>query len=204
MINFPSLFDTDTQLDTDTKQADTHQTNTDAPKTRVVAHTDTPCVAAPYLAAAQENHTPMMQQYLQLKSSHPDILLFYRMGDFYELFYSDAQKAAHLLDITLTSRGQSAGQAVPMAGVPAQALDQYLAKLVLAGESVAICEQTGDNAGIKGPMKREVVRIITPGTLSEEALLQATRDNWLCAVYQQQSLWGLSAIDISCGRFIIL
>lgn len=184
MINFVSLFDTDApQADTNAPQA-----NTDAP----------------HVAVLHDNHTPMMQQYLQLKSAHPDILLFYRMGDFYELFYSDAQKAAHLLDITLTSRGQSAGQAVPMAGIPAHSLDQYLAKLVLAGESVAICEQTGDNAGIKGPMKREVVRIITPGTLSEEALLQATRDNWLCAVYQHQSLWGLSAIDISCGRFIVL
>ena len=155
------------------------------------------------LLIENENHTPMMQQYLQLKAEHPDILLFYRMGDFYELFFSDAEKAARLLDITLTSRGQSAGLAVPMAGIPAHAVDNYLAKLVMAGESVAICEQMGENLA-KGPMKREVVRIVTPGTLSEESLLQANKDNWLCAVYAHDNRFGLAAIEVSCGRFVVI
>src|SRR5712664_2278939 len=106
-------------------------------------------------------HTPMMQQYLRIKSQHPDILLFYRMGDFYELFYEDARRAAALLDITLTSRGQSAGQAIPMAGVPAHAVESYLARLVRKGESVAICEQLGDPAKAKGPVDRQVVRVVT-------------------------------------------
>src|ERR1700733_12840618 len=110
-----------------------------------------------------DSHTPMMQQYLRIKAQHPDVLLFYRMGDFYEMFYDDARRAAQLLDIALTQRGASAG-------VPAVTLDAYLAKLVRKGESVAICEQRGEPGKIKGPMEREVVRIVTPGTLTDEAL----------------------------------
>ncbi len=112
-------------------------------------------------------HTPVMQQYLRIKAEHPDSLLFYRMGDFYELFYEDAKKAADLLDITLTARGKSGGEAIPMAGVPYHAAEQYLARLVKLGESVAICEQVGDPATSKGPVERQVVRIITPGTLTD-------------------------------------
>lgn len=130
-----------------------------------------------------ENHTPMMRQYLTLKAENPDILLFYRMGDFYELFYDDAKKAAALLDISLTKRGASAGEPIPMAGVPYHAVEGYLAKLVQLGESVAICEQIGDPALAKGqPVERKVVRIVTPGTVSDEALLQERLDNILAAV----------------------
>ncbi len=107
-------------------------------------------------------HTPMMQQYLRLKAEHPDILLFYRMGDFYELFYDDAKRASQLLDISLTKRGASAGEPIPMAGVPHHAVENYLARLVQLGESVAICEQIGDPALSKGPVERKVVRIVTP------------------------------------------
>src|SRR5215468_11997408 len=114
-------------------------------------------------------HTPMMQQYLRVKAEHPDKLVFYRMGDFYELFYDDAERGAKLLDITLTSRGQSAGGPIPMAGVPFHAVEQYLAKLVKLGESVAICEQIGDPATSKGPVERRVTRIVTPGTLTDSA-----------------------------------
>ena len=113
------------------------------------------------------SHTPMMQQYWRLKNQHPDQLMFYRMGDFYEIFYEDAKKAAKLLDITLTARGQSAGQAIPMCGIPYHAAEGYLAKLVKLGESVVICEQVGDPATSKGPVDRQVVRIITPGTVSD-------------------------------------
>jgi DNA mismatch repair protein MutS len=121
--------------------------------------------------AGTANHTPVMQQYVRIKAEHPDILLFYRMGDFYELFYDDAQKAARLLDITLTARGASAGAPIPMAGVPYHAVEQYLAKLVKLGESVAICEQIGDVATAKGPVERKVTRIVTPGTLTDSELL---------------------------------
>ena len=116
------------------------------------------------------NHTPMMQQYLRIKAEHPDMLLFYRMGDFYEMFYGDAERAAKLLDITLTSRGASAGVPIKMAGVPYHAVEQYLARLVKLGESVAICEQIGDPALSKGPVERKVVRVVTPGTLTDAAL----------------------------------
>src|SRR5271155_984720 len=115
------------------------------------------------------NHTPVMQQYLRFKAQYPDKLLFYRMGDFYELFYDDAQKAARLLDITLTKRGQSAGEPIPMAGVPYHSAEGYLAKLIKLGESVVICEQVGDPATSKGPVERAVARILTPGTVSDEA-----------------------------------
>src|SRR5882724_1526329 len=117
-------------------------------------------------------HTPMMQQYLRIKAEYPDMLLLYRMGDFYELFFEDAERAAHLLDITLTSRGQSGGQPIKMAGVPYHAIDQYLAKLIKLNESAAICEQIGDPATSKGPVERKVTRIVTPGTLTDAGLLE--------------------------------
>ncbi len=143
----------------------------------------------------------MMQQYLRIKSDYPATLVFYRMGDFYELFYEDARKAARLLDITLTKRGQSGGEPIPMCGVPYHAVESYLGKLVRAGEAVAICEQIGDPATSKGPVERKVVRVVTPGTLTDEALLQDRRENLLCSVYQQASGWGLAALEISSGRF---
>ncbi|WP_063653937.1 DNA mismatch repair protein MutS [Candidatus Arsenophonus triatominarum] len=149
------------------------------------------------------SHTPMMQQYLRLKAQHADILLFYRMGDFYELFFDDAKKAAQLLDISLTKRGQSAGQPIPMAGVPHHAVESYLAKLVQLGESVAICEQIGDPATSKGPVERKVVRIVTPGTVTDEALLQERQDNLLAAIWQEDNLYGYATLDITSGRFII-
>src|SRR5882672_8404182 len=124
------------------------------------------------LGNSGQDHTPMMQQYLRIKAQHPDVLLFYRMGDFYELFYDDARRAAQLLDIALTQRGQSAGSAIPMAGVPVHAVENYLARLVRKGESVALCEQIGDPAKSKGPVERQVVRVVTPGTLTDEALLE--------------------------------
>jgi DNA mismatch repair protein MutS len=148
-------------------------------------------------------HTPMMQQYLGLKSEHPDILLFYRMGDFYELFFDDARRAAALLDISLTKRGQSAGTPIPMAGVPYHAVEGYLARLVQLGESVAICEQIGDPATSKGPVERKVVRIVTPGTVTDEALLNERQDNLLCAIAQQRGQYGLAQLDISSGRFLL-
>ena len=146
-------------------------------------------------------HTPMMRQYLALKAQTPDILLFYRMGDFYELFYDDAKKASALLDISLTKRGQSAGQPIPMAGVPYHAVEGYLAKLVQLGESVAICEQIGDPATAKGPVERKIVRIVTPGTVSDEALLPERQDNLLAAVYQEKKRFGLATLDMTSGRF---
>ncbi|MDP4535511.1 DNA mismatch repair protein MutS [Alkalimonas collagenimarina] len=148
-------------------------------------------------------HTPMMQQYLGLKSQHPDILLFYRMGDFYELFFDDAKRAASLLDISLTKRGQSAGQPIPMAGVPYHAVESYLARLVQLGESVAICEQVGDPATSKGPVDRKVVRIVTPGTVTDEALMQERRDHLLCAVSHSKGTYGIAWLDISSGRFML-
>ena len=152
----------------------------------------------------QKHHTPMMQQYLSIKAQHPDILVFYRMGDFYELFFDDARRAARLLDITLTTRGQSAGEPIPMAGVPYHAVDQYLARLVKQGESVAICEQIGDPAASKGPVERQVVRIVTPGTLTDDALLQERRENLLAAVAQDQDgYFGLAALELSSGRFVV-
>ncbi len=154
--------------------------------------------------SAAASHTPMMQQYLAIKAEHPDILLFYRMGDFYELFYDDARRAAELLDITLTARGKSAGNPIPMAGVPVHAVDGYLAKLVRLGESVAICEQVGDPAASKGPVAREVVRVVTPGTLTEDALLDDRRDNLIVALLGRDARYGLAALDLSSGRFTLL
>ncbi len=154
--------------------------------------------------AATMAHTPMMQQYLRIKAQHPDCLLFYRMGDFYELFYGDAQVAAEILDIALTARGKSAGSPIPMCGVPYHSVDRYLARLVEAGKSVAICEQIGDPAASKGPVAREVVRIITPGTISDEALLDARRDNTLLAICGSGAeSFGLAGIDVSSGRFVL-
>mgnify|MGYP000385069644 FL=1 len=149
-------------------------------------------------------HTPMMQQYLSIKAEHPDILVLYRMGDFYELFYDDARKASRLLEITLTSRGQSAGNPIPMAGVPVHSVEQYLSKLVRLGESVAICEQIGDPSSSKGPVERKVVRIVTPGTLTEDALLQERRDNLLVALHRDHGDgFGLASLDLSAGRFVV-
>ncbi|CCP02118.1 DNA mismatch repair protein mutS [Erwinia amylovora Ea644] len=147
------------------------------------------------------NHTPMMQQYLRLKAEHPEILLFYRMGDFYELFYDDAKRASQLLEISLTRRGSSAGDPIPMAGVPYHAVENYLAKLVQLGESVAICEQIGDPAASKGPVERKVVRIVTPGTISDEALLNERQDNLLAAIWHSPRGFGYATLDISSGRF---
>ena len=154
-------------------------------------------------ASEQAAHTPMMQQYLALKSQHPDKLLFYRMGDFYELFYDDAEKAARLLDITLTARGQSAGQPVRMAGIPYHAVEQYLAKLVKLGESAAICEQVGDPATSKGPVERKVMRVVTPGTLTDAALLDDKTDNRLLALVFQQGTLGLAWLSLASGEFVV-
>ncbi len=149
-------------------------------------------------------HTPMMQQYLKIKAQHPDILVFYRMGDFYELFYDDAKKAAQLLGISLTARGQSGGQPIPMAGVPYHAAENYLAKLLKLGEAVAICEQVGDPANSKGPVERKVTRVVTPGTLTDEALLEDRQTALLAAVHTIKSRWGLAYLDLSTGDFRVL
>ncbi|MGH8691389.1 MAG: DNA mismatch repair protein MutS, partial [Burkholderiales bacterium] len=141
----------------------------------------------------------MMQQYLRIKGEHPDILVFYRMGDFYELFYDDAEKASRLLDLTLTSRGASAGAPVKMAGVPAHSVEQYLAKLVKLGESVAICEQIGDPASAKGPVDRQVTRIVTPGTLTDSELLDEKADNVLLALARDRSTVGLAWLSLAGG-----
>lgn len=152
-------------------------------------------------AKSLQHHTPMMRQYWQLKQQHPNDLLFYRMGDFYELFYDDAKRAAEVLDLTLTKRGASAGEPVPMAGVPFHAVDGYLARLVKMGESVAICEQIGDPATSKGPVERKVVRLVTPGTLYDENLLDANSDQLLAAAYKKYESYGLACIDMASGRF---
>ncbi len=149
-------------------------------------------------------HTPMMQQYLRIKQEHRDQLVFYRMGDFYELFYDDARKASQILDITLTARGHSGGEPIPMAGIPFHAAEGYLARLVKQGESVAICEQVGDPATSKGPVERKVVRVITPGTVSDEALLEERRDNWLTAIFAHQQNYGVASLDMTSGRFQVL
>src|SRR5207302_6548443 len=141
----------------------------------------------------------LMQQYLRIKGEHPDILVFYRMGDFYELFYDDAEKASRLLDIALTSRGVSAGTPVKMAGVPAHSVEQYLAKLVKLGESVAICEQIGDPATSKGPVERRVTRVVTPGTLTDAALLAASRESLLAAVTVNGDTAGIAWIALASG-----
>ncbi|MDF1646019.1 MAG: DNA mismatch repair protein MutS [Legionellaceae bacterium] len=149
-------------------------------------------------------HTPMMQQYLGIKAEHPDMLLLYRMGDFYELFFDDAIHAAQLLDLTLTHRGQSKGKPIPMAGVPYHAVENYLARLLKKGESVAICEQIGDPALSKGPVERQVMRIVTPGTITDDALLDAKTDTLLAAIHATKKNIGLAWVDLSGGRFHLL
>lgn len=148
-------------------------------------------------------HTPLMKQFFAAKAEYPDLLLLFRMGDFYELFYDDARKAARLLDITLTQRGSSAGAPIPMAGVPVHAYEGYLARLVALGESVAICEQIGDPALAKGLVERKVVRIVTPGTVTDEALLNERRDTLLMAVSRHKSGYGLAWADLAGGRFLV-
>lgn len=150
------------------------------------------------------DHTPMMQQYLRIKAEHPHTLLFYRMGDFYELFFDDAQKAARLLNITLTARGQSAGKPIPMAGVPFHSAESYIAKLIRQGLSIAICEQIGEPKAGAGPVERQVVRILTPGTVSDAAFLEDTQDNLLIAVHADGHHFGIATLDISAGRFHLL
>jgi DNA mismatch repair protein MutS len=153
---------------------------------------------------AAKAHTPMMQQYLRIKSDYPSMLLFYRMGDFYELFFEDAQKASRLLDITLTRRGQSAGEAIPMAGVPYHAAENYIARLLKIGESVVICEQVGEVGAGKGPVERKVVRILTPGTITDEALLEERKDNLLAAVsILGNGQYGIAGLDLTGGRFMV-
>ena len=153
--------------------------------------------------AQKPEHTPMMQQYLRIKAQHPQELVFYRMGDFYELFHDDAKRAAELLDVTLTARGKSGGEPIPMAGIPYHAAEGYLARLIKAGVSVAICEQIGDPATSKGPVERQVVRIVTPGTVTDEALLNERRDNLLAAAAQVGDQFGLALLDLATGRFVV-
>ncbi len=148
-------------------------------------------------------YTPMIQQYWRIKAQHPNDLLLYRMGDFYELFFDDAIKIAKLLDITLTTRGQSAGQPIPMAGVPHHAAENYIARLVRLGETVVICEQIGDPGSSKGPMERKVTRIITPGTLTEEAFLNPNQENYIASIYQTKNIYGLAILEFSTGHFTI-
>ena len=155
----------------------------------------------------KDNHTPMMRQYFGLKSQHPNQMLFYRMGDFYELFYDDAKRAAELLDITLTARGHSGGKPIPMAGIPFHAAENYIARLVRMGESVVIAEQVGDPATSKGPVERQVARIVTPGTISDEAFLEEKRENLLLSVAHVQrkglDVFGFSYLDMASGRFCV-
>ncbi|BFM11159.1 DNA mismatch repair protein MutS [Simiduia litorea] len=150
------------------------------------------------------NETPMMQQYLRIKAEHPHEIVFYRMGDFYELFFDDAKLASELLDLTLTARGKSNGEPIPMAGIPFHSADGYLARLVKQGVSIAICEQVGDPATSKGPVERKVMRIVTPGTVSDEALLDERQDNLLVAVHTQNEEYGIASLDIGSGRFMLL
>ena len=145
----------------------------------------------------------MMQQYLRVKADHPDKIVFYRMGDFYELFFDDAEHASRALDITLTTRGQSAGMPIPMAGVPFHALEPYLARLMKQGESVVIVEQVGDPATSKGPVERRVARIVTPGTLTDANLLDAKRDTWLAALLVEGKRAGVARLDLASGQFIL-
>lgn len=157
------------------------------------------------LTETANTHTPMMQQYFKIKREHKNELVFYRMGDFYEMFYEDARIASEILDITLTARGKSGGEPIPMAGIPFHAAENYIAKLVRNGHSVAVCEQVGDPATSKGPVERQVLRIVTPGTLTDEAFLDAKRDNILCAIdYKQQEMFGIAYLDLSIGRFCVL
>jgi DNA mismatch repair protein MutS len=149
-------------------------------------------------------HTPMMQQYLRIKSEYTDCLLFYRMGDFYEMFFDDAVEASKILDIALTKRGKANGTDIPMAGVPWHQAENYLAKLVTAGKRVAVCEQMEPPDGSKGPVHREVVRVVTPGTIIESELLDESRSAPLTAYFRHREKWGIAAVDLSCGRWHLL
>src|SRR5678815_4950773 len=145
----------------------------------------------------------MMQQYLRVKADHPDKLVLYRMGDFYELFFDDAERAARALDITLTSRGQSGGAPIPMAGVPHHALEPYLARLMKQGEAVVIVEQIGDPATSKGPVERKVSRIVTPGTVTDANLLDAKRDCWLAAFVPAGTRAGIARLNLASRAFVL-
>jgi len=149
-------------------------------------------------------HTPMMLQYLKIKADYSDMLVFYRMGDFYELFMQDAIDAAKLLDITLTYRGKANGNPIPMCGVPYHSVDPYLAKLVKLGRSIAICEQIGDPSTSKGPVERKVMRIITPGTVTEEALMDARNESLLLSVYSNKIGYGLARCELSSGLIVVI
>jgi DNA mismatch repair protein MutS len=159
-------------------------------------------VAAKSGSAKGSGETPMMAQYMKIKRQHEDALLFYRMGDFYEMFHDDAKQAARILGITLTSRSKGA-QAIPMAGVPVKAAEGYLLRLVRAGVRVAICEQTSDPATTKGLVEREVVRIVTAGTLTEDHVLETGEPNWLCALFRHKDQAGLAWLDLSTGTFYV-
>jgi DNA mismatch repair protein MutS len=149
-------------------------------------------------------HTPMMQQYLRIKAECPDVLLFYRMGDFYELFFDDARRAARLLDIALTQRGQSGGAPIPMAGVPVVSFETYLGRLVKLGESVAICEQLGEPGKTKGPIERRIVRVVTPGTVTDDRLLEERRETLVAAVTVAGDSHGLAWLELASGRFTVM
>ncbi|MDE3208550.1 MAG: DNA mismatch repair protein MutS, partial [Pseudomonadota bacterium] len=149
-------------------------------------------------------HTPIMQQYFRIKENYPDMLLFFRMGDFYELFFEDAVKASKLLDITLTQRGISAGEPIKMAGVPYHAAEQYLAKLLKAGVAVAICEQIGEPANSKGPVERKVTRVVTPGTLTDAAFLSEKTDSLLISILNEKTTIGLAWINLASGDFYLM
>ncbi|MCX7192696.1 MAG: DNA mismatch repair protein MutS [Proteobacteria bacterium] len=151
----------------------------------------------------KNKNTPVMQQFLRIKAEHPDGLLFYRMGDFYEMFFEDAERAAKLLDITLTHRGSSNGVPIKMCGIPYHAAEQYLARLVKLGMSVAICEQIGDPATSKGPVERRVMRIVTPGTITDSALLEEKKDNLLLALHQRNGRLGLAWMNLASGQFFV-
>jgi DNA mismatch repair protein MutS len=183
-----------------------HRGGTCAVAVKLGPHDEAPVLTttADRAAPALDQHTPLMRQYLAAKAEYPDTLVFFRMGDFYELFYDDARKAARLLDITLTQRGQSAGAPIPMAGVPYHAVEGYLARLVRRGESVAICEQIGDPATARGLVERKVVRVVTPGTVTDEALLEERRDNLLLAIAAHRGGgYGLAWADLPAGRFLL-
>ena len=154
-------------------------------------------------AKTKTQHTPMMQQYLRIKAENPELLLFYRMGDFYELFFDDAKRASDILNITLTARGKANGEPIPMAGFPYHSAEQYLPRLLKQGISVGICEQIGDPSTSKGPVERKVVRILTPGTVTDDYLLEERRDNLLLAVSQFEDVFGIATIDLSNGRFLV-
>ncbi len=147
-------------------------------------------------------HTPMMKQYLEIKEEYPDKILFYQMGDFYEMFYEDAEEASKILDITLTSRNQSGGSEIPMAGVPIHSAEQYLERLINLNLSVAICDQVGDPATSKGPVERKVVRVITPGTLIEDTLLDDRKENITASIFALDNSYGIATLEISSGRFV--